>query len=112
MSDDNDNLRWEFADALAAAKRETKEDMRHENAAREKVQEKNMENVLTTLREMRTANQAMLDRFESRSKEALARLETRIEQRDKFMMVFIVVVVGVAVAVAEYVFGGGIPPAG
>ena len=88
MSDDNDNLRREFADALAAAKRETKEDMRNEIAAYGKIQEKDMESVLATMRELKADN-----------KEALAKLETKIEQRDKFMMGFIVVALGAAVAV-------------
>ena len=90
--------------------------MRNEIAAYGKTQEKNMENVLTTLREMRTANQAMLDRFESRNREdlakrdaetkdALAEFKTEMVRREKNLMLFIVAVAGVSIAIARYIFG-------
>ena len=79
MSDDSNSLRRELADAIAAAKEAVKNDLRHENAARQSAVEEKMEKVLAENR-------------------------ANMERRDKFMMVFIVAVAGVTLAIARYLF--------
>ena len=134
MSDDSNSLRREFTEAIAAAKEAVKNDLRHENTARQSEMEKDMVNAVATVeralerfeskndealakldadnKEALAKNKAELTQHRAETKEAFERLRTDIEKRGKFMMGFTVLVFGVAVALLSFILRGAIPPAG